>query len=863
MKTIKIVTLVLVLLFISIGLDSTHLRNVRVELKQPDGVVVIAFYSGWQAPRIEGGVHLGYVRYHDKDNFTIIKDQNTGYFCWARQGSDGRLESSGFRIDRYEPRHLNIEPGEDNSPQRRGELLDEQRKLQENNKRTNSLKTRFSPYAPTIGNINQLVIFIRFQSEPEFTTQSSYYDEMFNGFAPGQNSLKRYFYDTSYEKLTIDSHFFPLSMSGSVVSFQAPHERSYYTPFCDSTNVIGYDPTKDIYLGYSLERNQRKIELLRSAINFVSAQIDSTLNVDSNDNGFVDNINFIIKGLSDDWGTLLYPHQSNAITSDSLFINDKKVYSYNFYIEDFINTNSVGVLAHEFAHSMGIPDLYLYHDDYRDNHTPVGEWDLMAHDLNPPQSMSAYVKYRYTEWMDGKNFYDIPRIDISVDGTYNIKPLMSYTPGDTVAVKFQTPDMNSNEYIVIENRAKPSAPAIDSNLPSSGLLIYRVRADAVEGNSKSLPYISGAPFEMYIYRPGGDFVRAGKPNAGGYIDGNISNATFPTNGKAQFTDYTNPIAFLSNGDISGITIKNIRDADLNDGSIAFDHLLTIPELYISHTSMYGLQQAIDMIQHNGKIVFLPRFKFPVYPWDVTYYYIYEPISSYGKAFTIENLFDEYGPGSMFEPVYIKFLQPATFHKLAGPLVIRDVYVHFSSTVNINETDIILDTADFGISNSVISTFSGNADDPNSINFSGNSQLWIMGNSTVNVTDYYIDTGKITVTANATFNYTAPSPIPNPFEEDENEFPEVLTNSMWNYPNPFNPETTIAFTVTEATTVKIDIFNIKGQKVNALVNDNYVEGKHTVIWNGRDSNGQGVGSGIYLYRMTTDNFTTTKKMILMK
>jgi archaellum component FlaG (FlaF/FlaG flagellin family) len=85
----------------------------------------------------------------------------------------------------------------------------------------------------------------------------------------------------------------------------------------------------------------------------------------------------------------------------------------------------------------------------------------------------------------------------------------------------------------------------------------------------------------------------------------------------------------------------------------------------------------------------------------------------------------------------------------------------------------------------------------------------------------------------------------------------------NYPNPFNPTTTISFDLAVSGHVSIDVFNIRGQKVTTLVNDEFNAGPHTVNWNGVDSNGRSVSSGIYFYRMTTDDFTSTRKMILMK
>jgi hypothetical protein len=92
---------------------------------------------------------------------------------------------------------------------------------------------------------------------------------------------------------------------------------------------------------------------------------------------------------------------------------------------------------------------------------------------------------------------------------------------------------------------------------------------------------------------------------------------------------------------------------------------------------------------------------------------------------------------------------------------------------------------------------------------------------------------------------------------------AITALTGNYPNPFNPETTIAFDMSADSHVTIEIFNIRGQKVTTLVNDVREAGIHSVVWKGLDDSGRSVGSGIYFYRMTTDNYTSTQKMILMK
>ncbi len=82
----------------------------------------------------------------------------------------------------------------------------------------------------------------------------------------------------------------------------------------------------------------------------------------------------------------------------------------------------------------------------------------------------------------------------------------------------------------------------------------------------------------------------------------------------------------------------------------------------------------------------------------------------------------------------------------------------------------------------------------------------------------------------------------------------------NYPNPFNPTTEIQFTIPYKSNVTIDIINIAGQKVRTLTNQIYYAGNHIVTWNGKDDNGNQLSSGIYLYRLITDNITLKKKMV---
>jgi flagellar hook assembly protein FlgD len=85
----------------------------------------------------------------------------------------------------------------------------------------------------------------------------------------------------------------------------------------------------------------------------------------------------------------------------------------------------------------------------------------------------------------------------------------------------------------------------------------------------------------------------------------------------------------------------------------------------------------------------------------------------------------------------------------------------------------------------------------------------------------------------------------------------------NYPNPFNPVTNFQFTLPKSSHVKIEIFNIVGQKVATLVDGDMKPGLYTADWNGRDESGRTVSSGIYFYRMQAGDFSDMKKMVLVK
>lgn len=93
---------------------------------------------------------------------------------------------------------------------------------------------------------------------------------------------------------------------------------------------------------------------------------------------------------------------------------------------------------------------------------------------------------------------------------------------------------------------------------------------------------------------------------------------------------------------------------------------------------------------------------------------------------------------------------------------------------------------------------------------------------------------------------------------------INTELHRNFPNPFNPETKIAFTLAQAMPVTLEIYNVKGQKLKTLIsNAQFATGRHSVNWNGRDDNNRPVASGLYFSRLRTPAGNYVQKMTLMK
>ena len=934
----KLSICLLILLTYFSHIYSAWLNDVPHNLTQPDGTVINVLTTGDEFHHWP----------HNENGFTIIQDAVTGFWCWAK-AENGDLISTGYPIHLHSPESLGLSPKENISNERYQQLRDD---FNSHNQARGNLR------APTLGIVNNIVVFIRFSTDSEFTSPKSEYDDMLNGQGVNVNSMYQYFWDASYNQLQVVSPMYPIATGNTIVSYQSPHPRNYFQPYNSVTNPNGYEGGSN-----GQERAEREHALLRDAIEYIHNQIPVDMVIDSDNDGFVDNVCFIIRGGTGAWADLLWPHRWSLYTYD-VYLHGKQVYVYNFNIES-MTYNSV--LVHEFSHSFGIPDFYRY---YNNDITPIGFWDVMAQDLNPPQSISAWTRFNYTGWV-----YEMPVI--TTNGTYTLYP--TTTSPENHAYRINSPNSNT-EFFVVEYRSNNTG-YIDSNLPGSGLLVYRVNSQE-SGNSM------GPPDELYVYRAWGTLVS----------DGQIGSAFFSSDlNRTAITDLTNPSSFLSDGQAGGLFIYNIGSAgesisfdvivggaNPNDFNESFENQAFTNFDWINdpvapwvisneHASNGTYSAASGDIGHNqssvlelnmncdfGYIQFMLKtstqsggdflrfyinnseikswsgntdwvhFSMPLLEGLYNFKWVYQKNSS--VVFGSDKVWiDQIGfpelKGHILYPISdlshtlderkITFNWNIPFQtQMANPPTLLG-YNIYQNDVKINNSPIpentflYLHPSGGNMRFRVSAEYSeGESDlsDPISIQLpflppynltatnEGNGirlsweyypvQSFLFGfrvlRDEINITPQLLSPETFTfydnnLTTGQNYLYKVLALLMNPYGVsptsneveiiftntlDDNE-PVVITQLKGNYPNPFNPETTISFDISTDSNVQINIYNIRGQKVKALVDDFYSSGSYSIIWQGTDDKDNTLPSGIYFYRMQANEFTATKRMLMLK
>ena len=485
-----------------------YLKNIPATITNPDGEEFNVFQSGDE--------FSNYI--HDEFDNKIMQGAN-GYYYLAQQEGDNIFPSNVKYSKVITQKIFDVQETEEQYKRRALSMYDvpeiKNDKGVEGWGKKLLMGFGFSPTTSIhLGTLNNIVIFLRFSDDNNTWNNSlSHYENIFNG---GRPSVRTYFDEVSYNKVDVVSHMYPKSNNNYILSYQDIHPRSYFQPY-SSSNTNGYQ---------SYERTQREHDLLKRAIEAIRHEIPTTLAIDENGDGRVDNVCFIVKGNAGGWGSIIWGHRW-ALYSHNVLINGKRVWDFTFQPE---NQATVHVLSHELFHVFGAPDLYRYSGTGID---PIGDWDLMN---SGSGHMGAYMKFKYAnaKWIE-----NIPTI--TQTGKYRLNPLTSPTNN---VYKIDSPNSTS-EFFVIEYRKKDIG-TYDSAIPNSGLIIYRINSLVDEGNR------NGPPDEVYIYRPNGDLYSNGYINSANYTD---------KAGRITITDNTKPRAFLSDNTYGGLNIINIKEFD--------------------------------------------------------------------------------------------------------------------------------------------------------------------------------------------------------------------------------------------------------------------------------------------------------------
>jgi M6 family metalloprotease-like protein len=480
---------VIYLLLLSVlSSKAAYFKFVPIVLTQPDKTVINCYASGDEF----------YHWLHDEDGYTIIQSEGDGYYYYAVKEGEN-LVPSQVRVGSKIKSALNVTPWLKVSVARYNVLRQEGPSVI--NKTMGLSK----------GVLSNIVIYVRFKNEVEFTKTRATFNTMLNNASV--SSLKGYYNEVSYGKLSLESNQYPVCDLTTNLSYQDINERGYYSPYNAVTNPIGYNN----------DNGDREQSLVERVINAVKSQIPSNMVIDANNDGNVDNVTIVVHGNADGWGKLLWPHQW-SLYMKTVYINTKRVSNYIFITENMFD---VKTMCHEMFHVIGAPDLYHYTDN---GMSPAGNWDLMEQGSG---HMLAFMKWKYSgnEWINS-----IPEITRS--GDYGIKPLTGTVRN---CYKIKSPN-SSTEYYVLEFRKKTGL--YEGNLPSSGMIITRINTLA-NGNG------NGPPDEVYVVRPNGTTSSNGDVSIANFIS---------VSGRNTFNSTSNPKCFLSDGSDAGINITNIAMA---------------------------------------------------------------------------------------------------------------------------------------------------------------------------------------------------------------------------------------------------------------------------------------------------------------
>lgn len=393
-----------------------------------------------------------------------------------------------------------------------------------------------------------LVIFIRFADDDEIDHDFEAIDLMFNGAEEGYPSVANFFSTLSYGEIHFNTVYASQVTNGDIHSFVATHPRGYYQPY-SAENPIGYVGENPM-VGISM----REAQLLAEAIHYVDSAglVPAGTVLDGDGDGYIDNLSFIVKGGTGEWGSILWPHME-YFPQDSIdypvSIGGVLPNTFNFEFEGASpSLFSVHVFRHEMGHSLGLPDLYHY-ENYT-NINPVGSWDMMGYPYQMNHT-AAIVKHKYLHVGDEP-------IQITEDGTYTLLSSGAHSEQNCYYIKSA---IDSTQWYTFEYRNQEDL--FDEGIWASGLIVGRW-VDTIPADYDGM--LANPQFDYYtranqysIFRPGSNSDT---------IQGELNFAAFSAfSQQTTFGPETDPYPFLTDG--TPETSFEITDIQEQGSSLTF------------------------------------------------------------------------------------------------------------------------------------------------------------------------------------------------------------------------------------------------------------------------------------------------------
>ena len=484
------------------------------DVSQPDGTLVTLTGKG------DGVMH----RAETPDGYTVLKDKK-GWFTYAVKDESGNLVPSAYRVGASKG---DIPPGIEKHLKYSASQADGFTKSYFQNTDTKD----DSKYFPSTGTNNLLVILVEFPDMPSVIPREELDNLMNQENYNGTGSFRDFYLSSSYNSLTLEN---------TVTAWvQVSRNMAYY----GSNDEDGYDI--------------RPQELAREAVDLAEAAGIDFSQFDNDKDGLVDELIIIHSGYGEEY----YGTGDTAIWSHSWHLADLCVVYDDVLIDYYImgpelrgyqgsNITNIGVICHEFGHSLGLPDFYDTDDDGSGGTAfDLNFWDLMAdgswnNDGAMPANNNAWSK-NYLGWIDLPEF--------SAPGTYSLNSAVEHP--EAYMIKTAT----HNEYFVLENRQQTG---FDTYIPSSGMLIYHVDRNYPGWESNM---INADPSHQGFDIEEADDIRSYATVHGDPFPGTSDNQTFSGSSVPGSNSWNN--------EETEISLHNIS---LSEGIITFHVLQSFPD----------------------------------------------------------------------------------------------------------------------------------------------------------------------------------------------------------------------------------------------------------------------------------------------